>query len=136
MKENMSDYPESLLYDEHNYWIKKAGNKVLFGLTPYGLEITGDILYLSLPSVGTEVYAGGAYGSLEAGKWVGRVYAPVSGKVTDVNTNVLAGPAHISRSPFDCWFAEIELSKPAELINLMTAADYCSWITEDMKKNA
>ncbi|HWR44160.1 glycine cleavage system protein H [Sporomusa sp.] len=136
MNANTLNFPEELLYDTHYQWIKKAGNKILFGLTPYGLEITGDVLYLSLPPVGTEVDGGGTCGSLEAGKWVGRVYAPVSGKVTTVNEAVLCSPALISRSPYSCWFAEIEISRPEELGELMSAADLRSWLAEDMKANA
>ncbi|HWR05892.1 hypothetical protein [Sporomusa sp.] len=130
------NFPEELLYDTHYQWIKKAGNKILFGLTPYGHAITGDILYLVLPPVGAGVDGGGACGSLEAGKWVGRVYAPASGKVTNVNEAVLCSPALISRSPYTCWFAEIELARPEELGELMSAAGLRSWLAEDMKANA
>ncbi|QDR81597.1 glycine cleavage system protein H [Sporomusa termitida] len=130
------NFPEDLLYDIHYQWIKKAGNKILFGLTPYGHAITGDILYLALPPVGTGVEGGGACGSLEAGKWVGRVYAPASGRITNVNEAVLGSPALISRSPYTCWFAEIELSRPEEIGALMPAAGLRSWLAEERKANA
>lgn len=136
MKVNKWNFPEELLYDTRYQWIKKSENKILFGLTPYGLEITGDILYLSLPAGGTEVIAGSTCGSLEAGKWVGRVYAPVSGKVTKVNETVLASPALISQSPYTCWFAEIEIAQMAELDALMSVADLRRWLTEDLEANA
>jgi glycine cleavage system H protein len=129
-------FPEDLLFDTHYQWIKAAGNKVLFGLTPYGLEITGDVLYLSLPPVGAEVTAGGACGSLEAGKWVGRVYAPVSGRVTRINETVQASPALIGHSPFNSWFAEIELSQNAATSALMDAAGVRAWLTEELKNDA
>ncbi|CQR73488.1 Glycine cleavage system H protein [Sporomusa ovata DSM 2662] len=129
-------FPEELLYDTHYQWIKRVGNKVQFGLTPYGLDITGDVLYLVLPTEGTVVEGGGTCGSLEAGKWVGRVYAPVSGLVTKVNDMVAASPALISQLPYNCWFAEIELSRPAELDGLMSAAAMQAWLAEDMKENA
>lgn len=130
------NFPEDLLYDTHYQWIKKTGNKIVFGLTPYGHGITGDVLYLALPPVGTAVAGGGACGSLEAGKWVGRVYAPASGRITSVNETVLGSPALISRSPYTCWFAEIELSRPEELGKLMAAAGLRSWLAEEMKANA
>ncbi|MDF2569668.1 MAG: gcvH 1 [Sporomusa sp.] len=129
-------FPEDLLYDTHYQWIKRVGDKVLFGLTPYGLDITGDVLYLVLPTTGAAVEVGGTCGSLEAGKWVGRVYAPVSGLVTKVNDMVTASPAIISHSPYNCWFAEIELSCPAEFEGLMSAATLQAWIAEEMKANA
>ncbi len=129
-------FPDDLLFDTHYQWIKAAGNTVLFGLTPYGLEITGDILYLSLPPVGAAVAAGNACGSLEAGKWVGRVYAPVSGRVTRINETVLASPALIGHNPFHNWFAEIELSRSAELHELMDAAGVRVWLARELKDNA
>lgn len=129
-------FPEELLYDTHYQWIKPVGNKVLFGLTPYGLNITGDVLYLVLPQTGTAVEGGSTCGSLEAGKWVGRVYAPVSGLVTNVNDMVTASPALISQLPYNSWFAEIELANRSELDGLMTAAAMQAWLTEEMKANA
>ncbi len=136
MNGNTRNFPDELLYDTHYQWVKKAGNKVLFGLTPYGLEITGEVLYLSLPSVGTEVDGGGTCGSLEAGKWVGRVYAPVSGRVINVNDAIVASPVLISHSPYSCWFAEVEMSQPDELHNLMSAAQLSSWLIENRRENA
>lgn len=136
MNGNTRNFPDGLLYDTHYQWVKKAGNKVLFGLTPYGLEITGEVLYLSLPSVGTEVDGGGTCGSLEAGKWVGRVYAPVSGRVINVNNAIVASPALISHSPYSCWFAEVEMSQPDELHNLMSADQLSSWLIENRRENA
>jgi len=129
-------FPEDLLYDTHYQWIKRVGDKVLFGLTPYGLNITGDILYLVLPTAGTVVEGGGTCGSLEAGKWVGRVYAPVSGLVTKVNDMVTMSPALISQSPYNSWFAEIELTNISELEGLMSAAAMQAWLGEEMEANA
>ena len=136
MNGDTRNFPEELLYDTHYQWIKKVGKTILFGLTPYGLEITGDILYLSLPSAGAEVDGGGTCGSLEAGKWVGRIYAPVSGRVIKVNTAVLGSPALVSHSPYSCWFAEIEISRLEELGDLMSAAELSNWLAEDRKANA
>ena len=136
MKITNWDFPDDLLYDTRYQWIKKTGNTVLFGLTPYGLDITGDILYLSLPAVGTEITAGSACGSLEAGKWVGRVYAPMSGRVIKINEAVLANPVLISQSPYTYWFAELEIGQLAELDNLMSAGELCDWLAEEQAANA
>jgi glycine cleavage system H protein len=136
MKVDKWEFPEGLLYDAHYQWIKRTGNKVLFGLTPYGLDITGDVIYLALPSPGETVDCSGSCGSLEAGKWVGRVYAPVGGKVTRVNEVVRSQPGLISQAPYECWFAEIELSQPEDLAGLMATANLQAWLAEDMKANA
>lgn len=136
MEVTKRNFPENLFYDTHYQWVKQEENKVYFGLTPYGLEITGDILYVALPAVGTQVKGGNACGSLEAGKWVGRVYSPVSGRVTRVNENVVSAPALINQFPYNSWFAEIEITNPGELAGLMTVAELCAWITEDEKAHA
>lgn len=128
------EFPEGLVYDTHYQWVKQIGNRVTFGLTPYGLDITGDVLYLSLPAAGTAVDCGGSCGSLEAGKWVGRVYAPVSGKVIRVNEAVTASPGLISQSPYEYWFAEIELSRPEELTDLMSSVTVEAWLAEEGPK--
>ena len=130
------DFPDDLYYDTHYQWIRRDEEKVRFGLTPYGLDVTGDVLYLVLPDVGTNIGAGDSCGSLEAGKWVGRVYAPASGRVTRVNQAVLSVPGLISQNPYECWFAEIELTKPEELKGLMTASSFAAWVAEELKKDA
>lgn len=124
------------MYDTYYQWIRKDGGKIVFGLTPYGLDITGDVLYLALPDVGTNTRIGGSCGSLEAGKWVGRIYAPVSGRVTQVNQAVASSPGLISQNPYECWFAEIELTEPEELTGLMATSTLAAWLAEDRKRNA
>jgi glycine cleavage system H protein len=128
--------PDDLYYDTHYQWIRKDGEKVQFGLTPYGLEVTGDVLYLALPGIESNISAGDSCGSLEAGKWVGRVYAPVSGKVTKVNEAVISGPGLISQNPYACWFVEIELTRPQELEGLMNSGSFVALITEELKRDA
>ncbi len=136
MKIDKWDFPDELLYDEHYQWIKSENKSVSFGLTAYGLEVTGDVLYLALPEKGTQVRRGEGCGSLEAGKWVGRVYAPVSGRVTDVNHNVVNRPGDISRDPYSHWLMKIELDDPAELLKLMKSGEVANWLAEELKKDA
>lgn len=128
-------FPENLLYDTHYQWIRHEAGKVLFGLTPYGLDITGDVLYLALPQVGAEVRSGESCGSLEAGKWVGRVYAPVSGKIIRVNQVVADNPSQIEQNPYACWFAEIEANGIEEIDQLMDSAAVLEWIAKDSRED-
>lgn len=130
------DFPEDLLYDRHNQWITGSDNKIRFGLTPYGLEVTGDVLYLALPEVGTEVAKGSGCGSLEAGKWVGRIYAPVSGRIIQVNDGVVKQPGSIGKSPYASWFAEIEATDPLDMTELMNINQLADWLTEEIKQDA
>ena len=136
MKFDKWDFPEDLYYDTHYQWIRREDNRIRFGLTPFGLDITGDVLYLSLPEAGAIVQAGSAFGSLESGKWVGRIYAPVSGLVTAVNKAVSASPDSISGSPYECWFAEIEPDQPIEAGRLMTASAVVDRLHQDNRAYA
>lgn len=130
------DFPEDLLYDRHNQWIANLDNKIRFGLTPYGLAITGDVLYLALPEAGAAVEKGSGCGSLEAGKWVGRIYAPVSGRIVQVNDEVVKQPGSIGKSPYSNWFAEIEPSESLDMTELMTINQLSDWLTEELKQDA
>lgn len=130
------EFPDELLYDVQNQWTAVEGNKIRFGLTPYGLEITGEVLYLALPEQGTHVNKDTGCGSLESGKWVGRVYAPVSGKVTAVNTAIVKNPRIINENPYGNWMMEIEIDDFNQLDQLMSVSDLAIWLTEELKKDA
>ncbi|HWR38425.1 MAG TPA: glycine cleavage system protein H [Patescibacteria group bacterium] len=136
MENGQWDFPENLWYDEHYQWIRKEGDHVLFGLTHYGLEITGDILYLALPLAGDEVCRGDACGSLEAGKWVGRIYPPISGRVVRVNEEIARRPALIGQDPYECWFMELSPSRPLESKGFMTAAALRKWLEREGQDDA
>jgi glycine cleavage system H protein len=136
MKFDKWEFPDNLLYDEHYQWVRPLPGKIAFGLTPYGLEVTGDVLYLSLPQLDTKVKQNADCGSLEAGKWVGRIYCPVSGEVVAINNEVAKLPALINQAPFASWFCEIGLAEPRELENLMNIEELMLWLAEDMKRNA
>lgn len=130
------EFPAGLLYDCHHQWIAQAGDKIRVGLTAYALEITGDVLYLALPSPGAATRAGGCCGSLEAGKWVGQIYAPVTGRVVQANQALAARPGLINQAPYDSWLFEIELRQPEEISRLMTVEQLSGWLTEEMKRDA
>jgi len=136
MEINKWEFPDELLYDTQNQWIAVEGSKIRFGLTPYGIEVTGEVLYLSLPELGTIVEQNSGCGSLESGKWVGRVYAPVSGKVTAVNTAVVKQPRQINENPYGNWMLEIEIKDKVQLAKLMSVNDLAIWLAEELKKDA
>lgn len=129
------DFPDDLLFDEHNQWIRRDGDRLVFGLTPYGVELTGDVLYLALPPAGTAVRRGDGCGSLEAGKWVGRIYAPVSGRVLRVNQAATAAPGLIGDDPYGCWLAEIEPDQGEELPGLLTPAMMAAKVAAELEQS-
>ena len=83
--------PEDLRYSPEHEWIRVEGTKVRVGITDYAQDALGDIVFVDLPAVGTEVEAGGQLGEVESTKSVSEIYAPLAGTVTAVNDTLTAG---------------------------------------------
>jgi glycine cleavage system H protein len=121
-------YPEDLKYSSEHEWVRSPGEtegSVRVGITDYAQDALGDIVYVSLPDVGTEVSAGDTVGELESTKSVSDVYAPVSGKVVARNDSLDGTPELVNSDPYgEGWLFEVAGSDGAELDALMNAADY------------
>lgn len=124
--------PEGLLYSKEHEWIKKEGNKVRIGITDFAQEELGDIVFVELPEVGDEIDIDESFGSVESVKTVSELYAPVSGKVIEVNEELDDSPELVNESPYeDAWMIVVELENEADLDNLLTAEQYQEEIDED-----
>ncbi|HLN75910.1 MAG TPA: glycine cleavage system protein GcvH [Nocardioidaceae bacterium] len=121
-------YPEDLKYSSEHEWVRSPGEtegSVRVGITDYAQDALGDIVYVSLPDVGTEVSAGDTVGELESTKSVSDVYAPVGGKIVARNDSLDATPELVNSDPYgEGWLFEVAGSDGAELDALMNAADY------------
>lgn len=121
-------YPEDLKYTAEHEWVRSPGaadGSVRVGITDYAQDQLGDIVYVSLPEVGTEVSAGTACGELESTKSVSDLFAPVSGTVADRNDSLGTQPELVNDDPYgEGWMVEIVLADPAELESLLSAAEY------------
>lgn len=117
--------PTDRLYDERHQWYQREGDIVTIGITDYTQDTAGDILYYSVPEPGTELKSGQTMGSLESGKWVGQLYAPFDGVVTEVNTRLDGNPGLLN---LDCygegWLMRARLSSPDKLNQLLTPELY------------
>ena len=124
----------SIRFSKEHEWIKSADgtvDHVVIGITDYAAAELGDIVFVELPDVGAEFNAGDTIGTIEAVKTVADLYAPVSGKVTDVNKQIEDQPEVINSSPYeDGWFIKIALSDPSELESLMSHEAYQEMIGE------
>ena len=124
-------YPQDLKYSKEHEWIRVEGNRGTIGITHYAQESLGHVVYVELPEVGDEVKAGETFGTVESVKSVSDLYAPVSGKVVDVNDAVQDHPDLINKEPYgDGWMIVVEMSDPAELDQLMDASDYEKMVKE------
>lgn len=113
-----------LKYSESHEWVKVEGNKAYVGITDYAQDHLGDVVYVELPEVGTDVAAGDQCIVLESVKAASDVYTPVSGKVVEVNEELADNPGSVNEKPYESWIIAVELSNPAEIGSLMSAEDY------------
>ncbi|MFS8629817.1 MAG: glycine cleavage system protein GcvH [Bacillales bacterium] len=124
--------PKDLRYSKEHEWVRVEDGKVRVGITDFAQSELGDIVFVELPEVGTEVTAGEPFGSVESVKTVSELYAPVSGKVIEVNEELEDNPEYVNESPYDqAWMIVIEPSDLAEVDNLLTPEAYEEMIRED-----
>jgi glycine cleavage system H protein len=116
------EFPDGLYFDELHGWAKVEGDVVTQGMTEFGQAIAQEIVFVEAPRSGRDVEQGQTFMSMESGKWVGRIAALVSGKISEVNEELEWEPALVNESPYDeGWLVKIEMSDDAELGNLMKA---------------
>jgi glycine cleavage system H protein len=112
--------PDDLRYSPEHEWIRVDGTHVRIGITDYAQDALGDIVYVELPKVGSEVTAGGPLGEVESTKSVSEIYAPVAGTVTAVNDALAGGPERINQDPYgEGWICELELAEGADVDSLL-----------------
>jgi len=124
-------YPTDYKYTKEHEWIKADGNNATIGITHHAQESLGDIVFVDLPKVGTEVSAGKTFGSVESVKAVSDLYAPVSGTVTDLNPDLATAPEQINKDAHSAWMIKVTLKNPAELNALLSAPDYEKFVAEE-----
>ncbi len=124
--------PKNLKYHREHDWARVDGDTAVFGLTDFAQESLGDIVYVELPEVGTDIVAGQPYAEVESVKAVSDVYAPLSGSVVEVNEEVVDAPELINESPFETgWLVKVQLGDPGEQDDLMTADEYEQMLAEE-----
>ncbi len=123
--------PKDLKYTEDHEWVRLEGKTAWVGITDYAQGELGDIVFVELPETGTEVGQGSTFGTIEAVKTVSDLFAPVSGKVTEVNGALAASPERINTSPYgDGWMLKLEVADPGEMDKLMDADAYLAHVGE------
>ena len=124
-------YPTDYKYTKEHEWIKADGNNATIGITHHAQESLGDIVFVDLPKVGSEITSGKSFGSVESVKAVSDLYAPVSGSVTELNPDLATAPENINKDAHSAWMIKIKLKNPAELNPLLSAADYEKFVAEE-----
>lgn len=128
-------YPENFRYTKEHEWVLVEGDTGTIGITDHAQAELGDIVYVDFKlgrdtlKPGDQVKQGESFGSVESVKAVSDIYAPASGQVTEINASLADAPEKLNQDPHGAaWLIRIKLSNPEELENLLSAADYESYI--------
>jgi glycine cleavage system H protein len=128
------NFPDDLRYTREHEWCRAKGNRATVGITEFAQDQLGDIVYLELPDVGDLVKKGEAFGVVESTKAVSELFAPVSGKVVEVNDPLADAPGTINEDPYEeGWMVQVEMSSPADLQDLLNAAAYAKFVEEEQE---
>jgi glycine cleavage system H protein len=121
--------PAALHYSPDHEWILVTGTIARIGITDYAQQSLGDVVYVQVPELGRRIDVGETVSEVESTKSVSDVYAPLSGTVVAVNTQVVNSPETINSDPYgDGWLYEVEIADASELGRLLDAAAYQSLI--------
>jgi glycine cleavage system H protein len=129
----MSKIPEDLHYTEEHEYVKQTDDPgvVQIGITDYAQSELGDVVYVDLPEVGEKFARMDVFGTIEAVKAVSELFCPVAGEVVEVNEALEGDPSLVNKDPYgEGWMIRLRVRNPAELDQLLTAADYAQHIGE------
>ena len=117
--------PADLRFHKEHEWVRLNGKQATVGISDFAQDALGDIVFLDLPKVGVSVKVGQQIGEVESTKTTSTIYTPVSGTVSQINTELKNRPEVVLSDPYGTgWIAIIDLADPAEVDQLMTAAQY------------
>ena len=129
------NYPDDRKYTkEHEWALDEGGGRIRVGITDFAQDALGDVVYVDVPEVGTEVTSGQPFGEVESTKSVSDVYSPVTGRVVERNAGLEERPELVNEDPYgDGWIVAIETSDPSQLDSLLDADAYRSFTEEGVE---
>ena len=126
--------PQELRYTKTHEWVRKEGNKAVVGISDYAQKEISDVVFVETPKVGQNAEAGKPLAVVESVKAAFDIYAPVSGQVTKVNTQLEGDPGVVNAECYgEGWFFEIEMDQSSEWDALMSADDYTKMLKQSVK---
>jgi len=126
--------PDELKFHREHTWVKVTGRKATIGITDYAQDALGDIVYIDLPEVDTDVDANSEIGEIESTKATSSLISPISGKVYEVNEDLSESPEILNEDPYGKgWIAVIEIDDPSDADDLMDISEYLKYVEEEAK---
>jgi glycine cleavage system H protein len=127
--------PEDIKYHREHSWVRVEGKRATLGITDYAQQQLGDIVYVDLPEIDTEVDADSELSEIESTKATSPLISPVSGTVVEVNEDLADSPEIINEDPYgNGWLLVIEMSDPSEVNELMSRDEYEKFLKEEEEK--
>ena len=123
------EYPDDLKYTKEHEWARHSDGRITVGVTDYAQDALGEVVFLELPEINADVSKEDTFGVIESVKAANDLFAPVSGRVVEVNTSVVESPEMVNTDPYgEGWLIAVEPSDLAELDELMTAKEYAEYV--------
>jgi len=123
---------DKLKFHKEHAWVKVSGRKATVGITDYAQDSLGDIVYIELPEVDTDVEIDSEIGEIESTKATSSFISPVSGRIIEVNDELSESPEIINEDPYGKgWIAQLEIDDISELDDLMDASEYAKYVEEE-----
>jgi glycine cleavage system H protein len=130
-------YPNDYRYTNDHEWVKVDGSIATIGITDYAQHELGDVVFVELPKVGTQLKSGQSLGTVESVKAVSEIFCPMTGEVTEINPALAAAPEKINQDPHNsAWLIKLRLADPTETRGLMDAAGYQAYVAEKSKEHS
>jgi glycine cleavage system H protein len=127
--------PEDSRYAKSHEYVHVEGDVGTIGITDYAQKELGDVVFVEVPQVGTQLELGDEMGSIESVKAVSELFAPVSGEVVEINESLAEKPELVNTDPYgDGWMIKVKLSVPDEVDELMSAEDYEDYVQTEAGK--
>lgn len=125
--------PMECRYSKSHEWVMKANDgTITIGITDHAQDALGDLVFIDLPELETEIKAGEEFGVIESVKAASDLYAPISGEVIDVNENVMTDPSLINKDPYgDGWILKVKADDESEIDSLLTSDEYSALLEEE-----
>ena len=124
----MASYPAGFKYTKDHEWIELTDGRGKVGITDYAQQQLGDVVYVELPDVGTTLKQGDSFGTIESVKAVSELYAPLSGEVVEVNSELSQKPESVNSDPHAAWMIAVRLTDPGEVAALLDAVQYTTLV--------
>lgn len=128
--------PDDLFYHKEHMWVKIEDGSATVGIDDFSTKLAGEISFIELPEEGEEVNQDQVIGTIETGKWMGKIFAPLSGEITEINEDAEDDPEVINEDPYnDGWLFKMTVADPGQADSLMQGEAAVKWLESEIAEH-